>query len=200
MKGTVGENMKRAVFVFVVCVVIAVWGKGVGPVLPGAALFADTEASTNVPLPACGGDPHVFGFTLEFNGTASNAVDVAFGVDADGDGALAPEETRLVMGWDCGEWFVRNEAGGEEMIALASVVSGLQSLRVSIRVGRGGRMSAVDIRADVVPLFATLSSVPPAWLHDCSWNLCRIASHGVDAHEASFFVSSSPDGLRVIVR
>ena len=192
--------MKQTLFLLVACVAATVFAKGVGPVSPGAALFADTEASTNVPPPVCGGDPHVFGFTLEFNGTASNAVDVAFGVDADGDGALAPEETRLVMGWDCGEWFVRNEAGGEEMIALASVVSGLQSLRVSIRVGRGGRMSAVDIRADVVPFFATLSSVPPAWLHDCSWNLCRIASHGVDAHEASFFVSSSPDGLRVIVR
>ena len=192
--------MKRAVFVLVACVVTAVWGKGMGPVSPGAALFADTEASTNVPPPACGGDPHVFGFTLEFNGTVSNAVDVAFGVDADGDDALAPEETRLVMGWDCGEWFMRNETGGEEMIAPASVVAGPQSLRVSIRAGRGGRVSAVDIRADDVPLFAALSSVPPAWLHDCSWNLCRIASHGVDAHDASFFVSASPDGLRVIVR
>lgn len=192
--------MKREVFVLVACVVTAVWGKGVGPVSPGAAPFADTEASTNVPPPACGGDPHVFGFTLEFNGTASNAVDIAFGVDADGDNVLAPEETRLVMGWDCGEWFVRNETGGEEMIAPASVVAGPQSLRVSMRAGRGGRVSAVDIRADDVPLFAALSSVPPAWLHDCSWNLCRIASHGVDAHNASFFVSASPDGLRVIVR
>ena len=192
--------MKRAVFVLVACVVTAVWAKGMGPVSPGAALFADTEASTNVPPPACGGDPHVFGFTLEFNGTASNAVDVAFGVDVDGDNVLAPEETRLVMGWDCGEWFMRNETGGEEMIAPASVVAGPQSLRVSIRAGRGGRVSAVDIRADDVPLFAALSSVPPAWLHDCSWNLCRIASHGVDAHDASFFVSASPDGLRMIVR
>ena len=192
--------MKRAVFALAVCVAATVFARGVGPVSPGAALFADTEVSTNVPPPACGGDPHVFGFTLEFNGTASNAVDVAFGVDADGDNVLAPEETRLVMGWDCGEWFVRNEAGGEEMIALASVVAGPQTLRVSIRVGRGGRVSVVDIRAGDVPLFAALSSVPPAWLHDCSWNLCRIASHGVDAHNASFFVSSSPDGLRVIVR
>ena len=192
--------MKRAVFVLVACVVTAVWAKGMGPVSPGAALFADTEASTNVPPPACGGDPHVFGFTLEFNGTASNAVDVAFGVDVDGDNVLAPEETRLVMGWDCGEWFVRNETGCEEMITPASVVSGPQTLRVSIRAGRGGRVSSVDIRAGDSPLFAALSSVPPMWLHDCSWNLCRIASHGMDAHDASFFVSSSPDGLRVIVR
>ena len=192
--------MKQTLFLLVACVAATVFARGVGPVSPGAALFADTEASTNVPPPACGGDPHVFGFTLEFNGTASNAVDVAFGIDADGDNVLAPEETRLVMGWDCGEWFVRNEAGGEEMIAPASVVAGPQTLRVSIRVGRGERVSAVDIRAGDVPLFAALSSVPPAWLHDCSWNLCRIASHGVDAHDASFFVSSSPDGLRVIVR
>lgn len=192
--------MKQMLSVLWVCVATTVFAKGMGPVSPGAALFADTEASTNVPPPACGGDPHVFSFTLEFNGTASNAVDVAFGVDADGDDVLAPEETRLVMGWDCGEWFMRNETEDEEMIAPASVVAGPQSLRVSIRAGRGGRVSAVDIRADDVPLFAALSSVPPAWLHECSWNLCRIASHGVDAHDASFSVSASPDGLRMIVR
>jgi len=194
-------GIKRTVgFLFAACYAAMAFAKAVGPVPLGEALFADTEVSTNVPLPTCVGEPHVFGFSLEFAGTASNAVDVAFGVDGDGDGALAPEETRLVVGWDCGEWFMRNEVGGDELIAPAAVIESPQVLGVSMRVGRGGRVSAADIRAGDVPMFVALSSAPPTWVHDCSWNLCRVASHGVDAHGTSFLVSSSPDGMRVIVR
>ena len=193
-------GIKRTVFLFLVCCAAMASARAVGPVPLSEALFVDTEASTNVPLPACGGDPHIFGFSLEFAGSASNAVDVAFGVDADGDGALAPEETRLVMGWDCGEWFVRSESDGVELTESASTTVGPQTLRMSVRVGWSGRVPSVDVRTGDARRFVALSSEPLDWLHDCSWNLCRIASHGVDAHGASFSVSSSHDGMRVIVR
>ena len=39
----------------------------------------------------------------------TNAVQVAFGRDADADGDLAPEETEVRVGCDCGEWL----GGGE---------------------------------------------------------------------------------------
>ena len=51
-----------------------------------AAVFADAEASTNVPPPVCTSAPHVFSFTMDFAGSPSNAVEIAFGVDADADG------------------------------------------------------------------------------------------------------------------
>ena len=41
--------------------------------------------------------------------TPSNNVQIAFGKDTDADGDLAPEETQVTLGFDCGEWFVRDE-------------------------------------------------------------------------------------------
>ena len=192
--------MKTAILLLVTCAVPLAFAKAVGPVPLEDAVFADTEASTNVPAPVCTGDPHVFSFTMDFAGSPSNAVEIAFGVDADADGALAPDEARLVIGWDCAAWFVRNEAEGETVWEPAAVSSGAQSLSVLMRVGREGRPSSFVVNGGDAPLFTGFASAPSPWLHDCSWNLCRITSRGVGSHDASFLVSSSPDGLKVIMR
>ena len=192
--------MKTTVFILVACAATFACAKAVGPVPLENAVFADAEASTNVPPPVCTSVPHVFSFTMDFAGSPSNAVEIAFGVDADADGALAPDEARLVIGWDCAAWFVRNEAEGETLSEQAAVVAGSQTLSVSMRIGRSGRPSSCAVNGGSAPLFTGLASAPPAWLHDCSWNLCRITSRGVGSHGASFLVSSSPDGLKVIMR
>ena len=192
--------MKTAILLLVTCAVPLAFAKAVGPVPLEDAVFVDTETSTNMPAPVCTGDPHVFSFTMDFAGSPSNAVEIAFGVDADADGALAPDEARLVIGWDCAAWFVRNEAEGETLSEQAAVVAGSQTLSVSMRIGRSGRPSSCAVNGGSAPLFTGLASTPPAWLHDCSWNLCRITSRGVGSHDASFLVSSSPDGLKVIMR
>ena len=192
--------MKKVMFILAACAVTFACAKAVGPVPLEDAVFLDTEASTNVPPPVCTGDPHVFFFTMDFAGSPSNAVEIAFGVDSDADGALAADESRLVIGWDCAAWFVRNETEGETVWEAAAVSSGAQSLSVLMRVGRGGRPSSFVVNGGNAPLFTGLASAPPTWLHDCSWNLCRITSRGVGSHDASFLVSSSPDGLKVIMR
>ena len=171
--------MKSILLILAACMVATAFSKTVGPSPLGAASFVDTEASTNMPPPACAGDPHSMAFSLDFTGTPSNAVEIAFGVDADSDGALTPDEARIVVGWDCAAWFLRNEADGETLSEPASVAS-----------ASGGN----------APLFTSLASAPPPWLHDCSWNLCRLTSRGVGSHNASFVVSSAPDGFKIIVR
>ena len=192
--------MKTAILLLVICAVPLVFAKAVGPVPLEDAAFVDTEVSTNMPPPVCTDDPHVFSLAMDFAGSPSNAVEIAFGVDADADGALAPDEARLVIGWDCAAWFVRNEAEGETLSEQAAVVAGSQTLSVSMRIGRSGRPSSCAVNGGSAPLFTGLASAPPGWLHDCSWNLCRITSRGVGSHGASFLVSSSPDGLKVIMR
>ena len=192
--------MKNTALILAVCAATLAFAKAVGPVPLEDAVFVDTEASTNVPPPACMGDPHVFSFTMDFAGSPSNAVEIAFGVDADADGVLAPDEARLVVGWDCAAWFVRNETEGETVWEPSAVSSGAKSLSVLMRVGREGRPSSFVVHGGNAPLFTGLASTTPAWLHDCSWNLCRITSRGVGSHNASFLVSSSPDGLKVILR
>ena len=41
-------------------------------------------------------------------------MDFELGRDTNGDECLEPEETELVVGNDCGAWFVRDELTGQE--------------------------------------------------------------------------------------
>ena len=74
---------------------------------PGPSEYVDAESSVNVPIPTNEGR-HIR-LTLAFDPSPTNAVQVAFGNDANADGDLAPEETALRVGCDCGMWFAREE-------------------------------------------------------------------------------------------
>ena len=65
--------------------------------------FLDTEVSTNVTLRmggAFGG--RILQFALSLEASPSNALQIAFGHDADGDGILSFGETASVLGWRSG--------------------------------------------------------------------------------------------------
>ena len=87
--------------------------------------WADTESSINVAVtnwPSLG--RHIY-LTLSAAATPSNNVQIAFGKDADADGDLAPEETMLCIGVDCGEPFIREEVeveggGGQWNVQVSS--------------------------------------------------------------------------------
>ena len=74
---------------------------------PPPSEYVDAESSVNVPLPTNEGC-HIR-LTLAFDPSPTNAVQVAFGNDANADGDLAPEETVVRLGVDCGVPFVREE-------------------------------------------------------------------------------------------
>ena len=74
---------------------------------PPPSAFADAESSGTASFPTDEG--RRVKLTLSADFTPSNGVQVAFGQDTDSDGDLAPEETHLVLGVDCGEPFVREE-------------------------------------------------------------------------------------------
>ena len=71
------------------------------PALPESE-FCDTEVFTNVAFNALRNDARHFGVSMDFSGTASNCVQIAFGHDADGDGNLEAVEIRLSLGWRSG--------------------------------------------------------------------------------------------------
>ena len=75
---------------------------------PGPSEYVDAESSVNVPLPTNEGR-HIR-LTLAFDPSPTNAVQVAFGNDANADGDLAPEETVVRLGVDCGVSFVWKES------------------------------------------------------------------------------------------
>ena len=78
-----------------------------------AAEYADTEVATNVCLevtqPLSESDNlRFFDISLSLVATPTNNVEIAFGVDTDGDGVLGRCERDFVLGWDCGAWFLRD--------------------------------------------------------------------------------------------
>ena len=79
------------------------------PALP-QSVFADTEVSTNFTFAVGERSNRRLVFSLELHALPSNNVEVAIGRDADNDGQLSLDETALVVGYDCGEWFVRTAA------------------------------------------------------------------------------------------
>ena len=76
---------------------------------PPPSAYPDTESEANVAVtnwPALGRRVKL---TLSANFTPSNCVQIAFGQDTNSDGNLAPEETHLILGVDCGVPFIREE-------------------------------------------------------------------------------------------
>ena len=83
------------------------------PSLPPCA-FADTESSSNFVFCTGTGLDRNWILSVEADVTSNNNVQVEFGVDRDGDGALSVDERELTVGWDCGEWVLRDRRGDAE--------------------------------------------------------------------------------------
>lgn len=82
--------------------------------LPEDDHFADTENSLNVPFSDHTDLTRKMNILLAVFSSFSSCVQVAFGTDRSNDGALAVDETDLVVGYDCGAWFIRDERNGHD--------------------------------------------------------------------------------------
>ena len=146
--------------------------------LPGPS-FADGEVSADAALPAGRTDGlRTFRLELTFGATPSNNVQVAFGRDAiPADGALAAEETDFIVGWYCGEWFLRPQGLRERHAFPSSVTNGTRTLTMEIPVSASGEPRSVAFM-DGAGAFAfprlTLAPVPE-WLKPSG--LSRAAGH-----------------------
>ena len=73
---------------------------GAGTVVPAAlppAVHADTETVTNVPFATALDAAGRLSFDLACRATPSNNVEVAFGTDANGDGAVNTEDAEYIL-------------------------------------------------------------------------------------------------------
>ena len=98
--------------------------------LPSAE-FADTEVSTNIAFVVERPAMSRIEFTVALDATPTNNVEVAIGMDGNGDGNLSVEEAAYTFGYDCGTWFCRARASfqrnaGLFAIAREGCLSGLQ--------------------------------------------------------------------------
>ena len=69
-----------------------------------------SEATTNIPFSVDFGTMSRIEFTLAFNASPTNSVEVAIGTDANGDGVLGLDEADWTFGYNCGKWFCREAA------------------------------------------------------------------------------------------
>ena len=159
-------------------------------VLPPAQ-HADTETTTNVPFAMGANGRHTFRFALSFAGTPSNNVEVAFGADSDSNGILSSSETELVVGWDCGRWFLWDFATGTRHW---SEPPGVGSHRLDWTTALDSTNAATRIAAvfDGGKLFTTITDTMQPWLHNPSWNIMRLTGRGTDELEEAFVLA--PDG------
>ncbi len=162
--------------------------------------YADTEVVTNVSFSADMDRTGDFGFSLSFNGTPSNNVEMAFGIDSDTNGVLSASETEMAIVWDCGEWKVCK--GFDEIVLKAQdpMTNDYHSLTWKSRINGFGVPSLIEISDGSSPLFAEVSDTKPSWAYSRNWNMIRLTGRGIDVLNDQFEVVVRPEGLAIILR
>ena len=163
------------------------------PVLPPVQ-HLDTEVVTNVAISATAQGSREYAFELSFSGTASNNVEIAFGADADGDGALSSDEIGFSAGWDCGKWFVMNAATDERVSAEAA--DGTHSLVGMIRLHTNGRVREISFGDGSATLFPALQGTVRSWTFPVAWNMVHLVGRGENVRSGEQFqVTTTSHGL-----
>lgn len=191
--------MKRLVFTACCCLAAAAFGADA--ILGGMPRgeFADTEAATNVPFAFHSKGVRGFRFELDFVGTPSNNVQLAFGRDLDSDGILAADEADMTFAWDCGEWRIVSGTNLAFFSASAATTNSSKRLEWDLRMKRM-RMQHLDVQENGVALFPELADSPEPWFYSSDWNLLRLTTRGVDASAESASVVLDITGYTINLR
>ena len=168
--------------------------------LPDAG-FLDTEASTNVAFNVWRNDVREFGVRLDFVGSVSNNVQVAFGRDANGDGELAAEETALVLGWRAGNYFVEDVTRGERVYESASTLAGDERfLQLAVRNDGAFRPRRVTLTCETGQCFTTLLMRDLSILFNREWNLFKVTRRGCASADEFCRIRNDYRFFQILVR
>ena len=142
------------------------------PQLPESP-YDDTEIATNFVISAQFDNARAFGVSLDFDATATNTLELAFGVDDDSNGELAWNETDFILGWRCGEWFCRDMA----LDAGHSVAASTGQKQFCWTLGLNSDMTPLSLSARDGSV-----SIPfpvSAGMFSPEWNVCRVTARGM---------------------
>ena len=145
--------------------------------LPSPA-YADTEVVTNVAFNVWRSDTKTFEVRIEFSGTVSNNVQIAFGRDRDSDGDLAPEESDLVLGWRRGRYFVEDVAESRRVFAESAETADGRFLTMRVTTDEAFRPKTVSFRTESGACCDDVGV--PDYLFSTNWNLSKVTRRGVD--------------------
>lgn len=169
-----------------------------------APSFADGEVSGDASLPAVRtNDLRTFRLEMTFDATPSNNVQVAFGRDnRPGNGKLAAEETDLIIGWDCGEWFLRPQGLRVRHTFTPGTAEGRRTLTMEIPVSLLGEPKSAAFRDGTSGFaFGGLALTPfPDWLRPDLWTHLRVTVRGADIPAENVSVRFMRNGAVVILK
>ena len=165
-----------------------------------ASEYADTEVSTNVAFRASRRGVKSLDVRIEYAGSESNCVEMAFGRDADGNGDLSAEEMRLLLGWRGGRRFVENVAADERIYEDAEPTSGRRFLALSVTTDGDLVPRTAAFTCESGPCFTSFAADVPRSLCDSSWNLVKVVRRGAFAADEWCAVENSGPRFELRVR
>ncbi len=141
--------------------------------------FADTEVSTNITIRTGRTLSREVEIHIQLAGTPTNCLEVAFGRDANANGALDAEETETVYGWRAGRYFVENVRGWErfESEAAANAQRGVVDILLKNNARLVPRRFAATCGGEAA-LAQLATRPPPEWLFREGWDMVRVTRRG----------------------
>ena len=171
----------RTISTLIVVIVLSFVGVSSTIIVPTQPVseFADTEVSTNIAIRTGRTLSREVEIHIELVGTPTNCLEVAFGRDANANGALDAEEIETAYGWRAGRYFVENVGGWEriESVAATNAQCGVVDIRLRNNANMvPRRFTAICGGEAAFPELATRP--PPAWLFREGWDMVRVTRRG----------------------
>ena len=164
-------------------------------VVPPESSFIDTESSTNVSFAVRGNGAKCFHVSIELDAGISNNVEMAFGVDANTNDILDRVEREFIVGWDCGDWMMRNVQTGCELRSPRR--PSLQKLSFEMRVDSGDAPMELSAQEHWAVLFEGGESIA---IFNSEWNVVRVTSRGRQATCAVVDAVAAPYGISLMIK
>ena len=160
--------------------------------------YEDTESSISAQLPALDENDREFSLSLSLIATASNHLEVAFGLDKNRDGELSLDESELLIGWSCGKWFFSDRRS--DVTDVTDADGGEKSFVWRIRLDGEQKAKRAIAFADSQEVLAIAMEKCCSSYFNPQWNMVRVTSCGIDSLAEKVKIVSTADGLLIRVR
>ncbi len=167
--------------------------------------FADNEASVNAVIPEIfDRQSKTFKFSITLNATSSNNVEIAFGKNGIiNDNKLTHEETDIIVGWDCGRWFLRPKGLREFYYSnVTNFAAGERTMSGVFRVDSEDSLYSMYFKdgEESFTFDGVTASNSVDWLKPAEWDLLKVVTRGDDTDAENIKVSFSGDNTLIIIR
>ena len=160
--------------------------------------YEDTESSISAQLPALDENDREFSLSLSLIATASNHLEVAFGLDKNRDGELSLDESELLIGWSCEKWFFSDRRS--DVTDVTDAEGGKKSFVWRLRLDGEHKAKRAIAFADSQEVLAIAMEKCCSSYFNPHWNMVRVTSCGIDCLVEKVKIVSTADGLLIRMR